>query len=95
MAAHGMFYFEVQTGLIRDNPPAVTNYYNYLLRCSARKWAQMAVDSAILTDAGLQYYDGFQKDLEFWVQKTERLITSAHKFGITVPPRAQFGLDIT
>ena len=54
------FYFAAQTGTIRDSKPlAPSNFYCYRLPERARATVQRAVDSARVTDCGLEYAPKF------------------------------------
>lgn len=50
-----MFYFEAQTGILRDKPPTFSNFYNYRLPASARVRVEGAVDEAHVSAGGLEY----------------------------------------
>lgn len=84
-----MFYFERQTGLIRDVPPAYSNFYNYLLRKSAREDIEKGIAEAKLKDGELVYPDWFDTTLEKWVDSTDKLLESAAKLRMPMPERAQ------
>lgn len=66
------FWFEAQTGLIRDNPPAATNFYQYHLPGSIRGTVEAAVERATLGSGGLEYEPGFILKLDTWEKMLDR-----------------------
>lgn len=67
----GYFYFEAQTGIIRDKRPlAPTNFYNYRLPDLLRAFVQEGVEKATPTTHGLEY-----KDQRFFLAELEEYDT--------------------
>jgi len=62
-----MFYFEAQTGIIREAPPAFSNFHNFKLPAHARERVEDAVASATEGSGSLVYGKRFLK----WLQGTE------------------------
>lgn len=69
----GDFYFEAQTGIIRDQPPAVSNFYQYRLPGWVRGLVESAVESAEVGPGGLNYTaPGFLARLKEWEEIARR-----------------------
>ena len=62
-----MFYFEAQTGLLREEPPAHSNFHNYKLPDHARERVEDALANATEGSGGLVYTKKFLK----WLQDNE------------------------
>jgi len=62
-----MFHFEAQTGIIREVPPAFSNFHNFKLPAHARERVEDAVAAATPGSGGLEYDNHFLK----WLQDTE------------------------
>ena len=85
-----MFYFEVQTGLVREEPPTTSNFWNYLLRNSARSFIKDGVQRAVVGEDGyLAYPEGFMEELEIWIKSTDTLLRGAARWNMELPERAQ------
>lgn len=61
------FYFEAQTGIVRDAAPAISNFHQYKLPAHARERVEDAVAAAEPGSGALQYPKGFLK----WLQEAE------------------------
>ena len=62
-----MFYFEAQTGILRDKLPSFSNFHNYKLPDSARDRVSAAVEVAAVDSHGLTY----PGDFVIWLRETE------------------------
>jgi len=68
------FYVEAQTGIIRNDPPAISNFYQYCVPVARRDEVQRAVDAATLDGGQLIYPPRFLESLSHWdnVSRRER-----------------------
>lgn len=62
----GNFYFEAQTGILRDQTPAVSNFYQYELPGWVRHHVEAAVAVATIGSGGLIYPAAFLARLDEW-----------------------------
>jgi hypothetical protein len=61
-------WFEAQTGLIRDAPPTVSNFYQYRVPRSVSALIADAVSKAGYGPSGLEYEPGFMVKVYKWEQ---------------------------
>jgi hypothetical protein len=72
MKAPDVFYFIAQTGGYYQSPPAVSNYYVYMIPEFYRGQVLAEVEQAKLIDGALVYPTQFLKDLSTWDRKARR-----------------------
>ena len=58
--------FEAQTGIIRDEPSAVSNFYQYAIPVRHRAELEEAIAAAAPGGSELQYAPGFLRRLDYW-----------------------------
>ena len=61
-----IIYFEAQTGIIRDQPSAVSNFYQYAIPVRHRAELEEAIAAAAPGGSELQYAPGFLRRLDYW-----------------------------
>jgi hypothetical protein len=66
MAERKVFYFVAQRGAISDRPMRADNFYQYTIPEFYRGQVLAEVETAWLSESGLQYSLGFLKTLEKW-----------------------------
>lgn len=57
-----MMFFEPQTGII-DEDAWESNFYQFRLRNSCRGWVETAISQATMNGQGLEYPEGFLKNV--------------------------------
>jgi len=63
---NNIIYFEAQTGIIRDQPSAVSNFYQYAIPVQHRAELEEAITAATPGRSELQYAPGFLRRLDHW-----------------------------
>ena len=63
-----MFYFEAQTGIVRDSLPAFSNYFQYRIPSRFMSVVEEAVGSAEIGPSGLVYGRRFMEFLSKWMR---------------------------
>ena len=61
-----IIYLEAQTGIIRDQPSAVSSFYQYAIPVRHRAELEKAVDAATPGNSELQYAPGFLRRFDHW-----------------------------
>ena len=63
---NNIIYFEAQTGIIRDQPSAVSSFYQYAIQVRHRVELEEAIAAATPGSSELQYAPGFLRRLDHW-----------------------------
>jgi hypothetical protein len=63
---NNIIYFEAQTGIIRDQPSAVSSFYQYAIQVRRRAELEKAIAAATPGRSELQYAPGFLRRLDHW-----------------------------
>jgi hypothetical protein len=63
---NNIIYFEAQTCIIRDQPSAVSSFYQYAIPVRHRLELEEAIAAATPGSSELQYAPGFLRRLDHW-----------------------------
>jgi hypothetical protein len=63
--------FEAQTGIIRDQPSAISSFYQYAIQVRHRAELEEAIAAATPGRSELQYAPGFLRRLDHWASEAK------------------------